>query len=594
LRRNGNRERYGHGLRISSALIGVIAAMALVPAAAHGQSAPTPNAPSGVEAQAVERAFPVAASHPKVVEMLQEHPGAQSQVLPGAPGKIRFAWGTPADGELVDVTVDKATNTVVEAWTGPQIVWPMARGYPGAFGRAVNSPWVWITLTVLFLAPFLRGRPRWLHVDLAALAAFGISVAFFNDANIDASVPIASALLLYLLARMLAIGYRCRQPLDERAEPPALALWVSPKWLAVVLVLLVLGRIGLNVSGSDVIDVGISSVVGAGQIAKGEKIYGNLPGLYPHGDERGDTYGDTHGDTYGPVVYEAYLPFERALPWKGQPTKAAAANVAAIVFDLLALLLLFLTGRRIRGPGLGIVLAYLWAAWPFSAYVLCCNANDGLVAALAAATLYVAARPGARGVIAALAGLAKLGALGLAPLLATHGAPSGHVGGRIARFTAAFAATALVVSLPIILRGESLHTIYDRTIVFQANRGSPFSVWGLHELTAPQHVWQAAAVVFALSAAFLPRRKDIVGLAAVAAAVLIAVELGLNYWFYLYLVWFFPFMVVAVFARYRVGDPAETVVEQDAGASTAMAVKRPPSAVPMVSAHVARAYRRVD
>ena len=70
----------------------------------------------------------------------------------------------------------------------------MARGYSGAFGRKVNSPWVWIPLSVLFLAPFcsLRRRPGMLQLDLLALVAFGVSVAYFNDANIDASVPIAT------------------------------------------------------------------------------------------------------------------------------------------------------------------------------------------------------------------------------------------------------------------------------------------------------------------------------------------------------------------------------------------------------------------
>ena len=37
----------------------------------------------------------------------------------------------------------------------------------------------------------------------------------------------------------------------------------------------------------------------------------------------------------------------------------------------------------------------------------------------------------------------------------------------------------------------------------------------------------------------MPRRRDLVGLAACAAAVLIAVELGVTYWFYLYIPWFF-------------------------------------------------------
>src|ERR671931_937755 len=86
----------------------------------------------------------------------------------------------------------------------------MARGYPGAFGRKINSPWVWIPLTLLFIVPFIDPRRplRIRHLDLAVLVGFGISVAFFNDANIDVSIPLAYPLLLYLLGRMLRIGLR--------------------------------------------------------------------------------------------------------------------------------------------------------------------------------------------------------------------------------------------------------------------------------------------------------------------------------------------------------------------------------------------------
>ena len=45
-----------------------------------------------------------------------------------------------------------------------------------------------------------------------------------------------------------------------------------------------------------------------------------------------------------------------------------------------------------------------------------------------------------------------------------------------------------------------------------------------------------------------------VGLAALAAAVVIALQLGVTHWFYLYIVWFLPFVLVALFARY--GEPA--------------------------------------
>jgi hypothetical protein len=498
-----------------------------------------------------QQALRLAAANKKVKEALKDYPTAKPEVFLKGPNDWQVSWFTPGTGdarkEVAQVKINDRSAKIVEAWNGPQVAWTMARGYPGAFGRKVNSPWVWIPLTVLFLAPFLRGRPRMLHLDLAALAAFGISVAFFNDANLDASVPISAVLLLYLLIRMLALGYRRvhRTPDVDGAEPTeTLRLWIPPVWLAVALIFLVGFRIGLNLNASNVIDVGYSGVIGADHLVDGTKIYGNFP------------KDNEHGDTYGPVNYEAYVPFEQALPWSGSWDDLPAAHGAAIAFDLLTLLFLFLAGRRIRGPGLGIVMAYAWAAWPFSLYVLNCNSNDALVAALAAAALYVAAQPAARGMVSALAGLAKFGSLGVVPLMATHGAPRGKLYKTLLSFSFAFLLTAVVVSLPILLRGESLSTFYDRTIAFQADRNAPFSMWGLHGWTVPEHLWQFASAFFAVVAAFLPRRRDVVGLAAVAAAVVIGLQLGLNYWFYLYLVWFFPFLAVAVFARYRVPDPA--------------------------------------
>jgi hypothetical protein len=370
-----------------------------------------------------------------------------------------------------------------------------------------------------------------------------VSVAFFNDANLDASVPIVFPLLAYLLGRMLWIALHRR-----RDEPPAdrgpLPLLVPTTWLAVAVIFLVGFRVGLDITNSNVIDVGYSGVIGADHLVDGTKLYGNFP------------KDDEHGDTYGPFLYESYVPFEQALPWSGRWDALPAAHAAAIAFDLLTLLLLFLAGRRIRGPGLGVVLAYAWAAWPFSLYTLMCNSNDALVAALAALALYVAARPAARGATAALAGLTKFGSLGLVPLMATHGATRATWRRTVAHFAFAFVSVAFIVSLPILLRHESLHTFWDRTVAFQASRDAPFTIWGLWDLDVPQRIWQVGAVLLMLGAAVIPRRRDVIGLAAMAAAVVIALQLGLTYWFYLYLVWFFPFLAVALFARYRIPDPA--------------------------------------
>lgn len=493
------------------------------------------------------KALAIAKRVGKVRDALREHPTAKPEVFLKGQTRWQVSWFTPGQGEdrreIAQVYISDATGVVTEAWTGPQVAWTMARGYPGAFGRKVNAPWVWIPLSLLFVAPFVNRRRPWrlLHLDLLVLVGFGASVAFFNDANLDASVPLVVPLMAYLLLRMAWIGLRRGD--GDVARPP-LHLNVPVAALAVALVFLVGFRIGLNVTNSNVIDVGYSGVIGADRLVDGTKLYDHFPS------------DNQRGDTYGAFAYEAYVPFEQALPWSGRWDDLPAAHAAAIAFDLLTLLLLFLVGRRIRGPGTGVVLAYAWAAWPFSLYALACNSNDALVAALSALTLLVASRPAARGAASALAGFSKLGSLGLVPLMATHGAVRGTWWRTVLRFAAAFAFVAVLVWLPILLRGESLSTIYDRTLGFQASRGAPFSIWGLHGWELAQHVWQVLAVGFAVLVAFVPRRRDIIGLAALAGAVLIALQLGLTYWFYLYLVWFFPFVAVALFARSPAPQPA--------------------------------------
>ena len=60
-------------------------------------------------------------------------------------------------------------------------------------------------------------------------------------------------------------------------------------------------------------------------------------------------------------------------------------------------------------------------------------------------------------------------------------------------------------------------------------------------------------MLLALLVAFVPRRRDIVTPRGAGAAVIIALQLGITHWFYLYIVWFFPLVLVALLGRY--GEP---------------------------------------
>ena len=105
--------------------------------------------------------------------------------------------------------------------------------------------------------------------------------------------------------------------------------------------------------------------------------------------------------------------------------------------------------------------------------------------------------------------------------------------------------------LPYIPADGGLQVLWDQTIGFQLDRESPFSVWGQNSGLEPL-LWlvKAAVVGLAVAVAFVPRRRDTLQVAALGAAVLIATQLIAVHWFYLYIVWFFPFLLVALFGEH--------------------------------------------
>jgi len=460
------------------------------------------------------------------------------------------------DKEVALVIVDPATGKVRESWTGYQVAWKMARGYSGAFGHKLNAPYVFLPLCAIFLLGLIDWRRRWrvANLDLLVLLGFGVSNFFFNRAEIGVSVPLQYVPLFYLFARALWIGLRGR---GEGIRPS----WPAA-WLLIAALFLIGLRIGLNMADSGAIDVGYAGVVGADRISHGEPIYGNFPKDV------------SQGDTYGPLNYVADVPFERIWPWAGTWNDLPAAHGAAVFFDLATFALLIFLARRIRpgpeGNELAATLAFGWAAYPYTAFALLSNSNDTLVAMLLVATLLVLARPAARGVITAMATLAKFAPAVLVPMLATY-RPAGPVAAGdppprpVAKassgavpsatppagvsFGIAFALTVGVLLLwPAIDPG--LHTFYERTIAYQAGRDSPFSIWGQAAWLEPVRIAILAAVAaMAVLFAFRPREKKLFQVAALGAALLIGVQLTMHHWFYLYIVWFYPLLLVAMVVR---------------------------------------------
>ncbi|MDX6581944.1 MAG: hypothetical protein QOI10_1128 [Solirubrobacterales bacterium] len=495
----------------------------------------SPNVPPpGFEVSAAE-AIEIAAATEVVRDELAESPGAKpTAYVRGDRWQVSYRDGA---AEVAQVIIDGADGSVEEAWRDFQIETRLARGYDGAVAQHVNSPWIWLPLCLLFVAPFFDPRRplRLLHLDLFVLLGLGISLFFFNRAEITASVALTYPVLGYFLIRMLVAGLWPR----ERAGPLLPA--VSVRWLVIGVAVLAATRIALNVIDSHVIDIGMAGVVGADRIGHGDPLY-----------EGGFSLGlDLKGDVYGPVNYLSYVPFEVVFPWDGVwDAGVAAAHAAAIAFDLACVGGLIALGRRLRegdeGRALGWALAFAWVACPWTLYTMNANANDALIAALGIGSLVALRSAPARGVFVALAAAAKFGPAVLAPLFATAGSERRWRGALW--FSLAFLAVAAAVTIPFIPDG-GLREMYDRTLGYQATRSSPFSVWGqVPSLDFLQSVARVLAVALAIGVAFYPRVKSPLQVAALAAAVTIAVQLTASHWFYFYVVWFLPFALVASFA----------------------------------------------
>jgi hypothetical protein len=284
--------------------------------------------------------------------------------------------------------------------------------------------------------------------------------------------------------------------------------------------------------------VGFASVIGADRILQGLELY---------------VFNDMHGDTYGPINYIAYIPFELAFPFMGAWDGVPAAHAAAIFFDLMTMVGLFLLGRRIRegseGSGMGLALAFAWAAYPFSTYTLQSNTNDGLIAMLLVFTLLVLRSAPARGAMLGLAAAAKFAPIVLAPVLAAGS------GDRRPRSLLAFGGALVGViafSAFAYLPEGGLRELYDTTVGFQLGRESPFSLWGLHPSLEPLRLaLMGLAAVLAAALFFVPHERDLRQVAALTGAVLVATQLSATHWFYFYIVWFAPFALVAMLGAHE-------------------------------------------
>jgi hypothetical protein len=478
----------------------------------------------------------------------REHPlSVQPYVWLGQSWLVNFSY----QGKAVAQVVVSRAGRVTGVWTGPLILALYGRG---DFATQFGAWWVLLPCSLLFLLPFLDPRRPWrmLHLDALVLTSFLVSYLLFDHAKFVAGVWLAYPPMLYLLARMLWIGglrVRRRREAGPQAssarESRGLSPLLSVRVLAGGLLALVVARVALSLVTHVVVDVGYASVIGAHRIAAGHSLY-----YY--------AAGGAHGDTYGPIAYLAYLPFELLFPWHGSWDYLPAAHAASIVFDLVTVIGLVLLGRRLRGGReglrLGLALGWAWAACPFTLLALMMHTNDGLVAMLSVLGLLAFRSPAARGALLGLAAAAKFAP---AALLGLFASPRDRGIRGTLLCLGAFAAVA-VTAIGLYLPSGGLSEFYHRTIGFQLTRSDVFSPWGLHPSLDPvKTAIEVAALALCAVVAFFPRRRTLAQVCALAGAVTIAVQLPAEHWFYYYIVWFIPFVLVALLTRDEDGGVAD-------------------------------------
>jgi hypothetical protein len=302
---------------------------------------------------------------------------------------------------------------------------------------------------------------------------------------------------------------------------------------------LVVAVVGLT--SYQVIDVGYAVTEGATLITHGVLPYGHIPDV-------------VHGDTYPIGSYLFYLPFVLFWPVHSTWDDATLTLFVAVAAALLAAGgLWWLSGKASQAWDSSRARATIaWLTFPPLLVTVTTGTTDVVLAALLVGTLMLWRRSVSGA--AALSGAAwfKLVPVALLPLML---APLR--GRALVRAAGAIAATsAMALAVLAVLGGPGAPERMWSAIGFQLTRGPQHSLWAMIGAVQIQQLVQAATVALMVGAVVRIRRDPTLAgdrgrIAAVAAAILLGLQISANYWNYAYLVWVFPFLALSLLAEDR-------------------------------------------
>jgi Glycosyltransferase family 87 len=416
-----------------------------------------------------------------------------------------------------------------------------------------------------FLFVLMAGVSPWRRVrnlDVAAAMSLLGSMLLFQYRYVDASMVVAAAGLGYLALRCARCGLGTRS--ESSPSTPLLTAvtrgWdpaIRVRWMRVSLVVLALVILMVGPGSPSAVDVLYAAMEGATRLIHGLLPYGHMPS------------GIVHGDTYPILSYVLYTPLTALAPvnsmWDSIELGLAVAALAALagawtVFRANA------GPRRAGGQArsigqeeAGLRAALAWLTFPPLLAVISTGTTDVVLAAMLGGAVLLWRRPTACAAMLAVAGWFKLAPFALVPVCV---AP---LRGR--RLLAALAAVGAVsvplLALLVILGGPGGPMAMVHAVAYQFSRGSGQSIWGALGIPGLQPLGQAC--VLGLMAAIVVKLRrdpevalDRARMAALAAAILICLQLAADYWAFLYLVWIVPVLCMSLLA-----DPGAGVADTE-------------------------------
>ncbi|MGN6188351.1 MAG: hypothetical protein ACTHOE_05595 [Conexibacter sp.] len=522
------------------------------------------------------------------------HPLPRSTALAAVRADARRA-GALAHGERwtrAQVGAVDRTTTRVTFFDGPRLVAEVAvsargrvvrfadvRGRQAPYGALIAHRPLLIAVGALafLLATAVVPLRRVRNLDVAALLALIAPVVLLDDRLVTASTLAAVPPLLWLTGRCAWAALRTSPAAPAPAHPLFDAM--TPAWderQRLRMLRLAVGVAGactamIALSAPTTVDVGQALMEGATLLVHGTLPYGHMPG---------DVF---HGDVYPLLSYAVYAPLALVMPvhdaWD-------VANGALIVAALSAILGAWLIARLAEAPAAGLRAALAWLTLPPLLVTVSTGTSDVLLGVLLLAALVLARRPLASTAAVLVAGWFKVVPFALLPIWLAR------LRGRrlLAAIGLIAASAALTAAALVALGGTGAPRAMLHAVAYQVQRRTLHSPWTALGLEWLQPLGQAAVLALIAGATVRVRRDpslaaDPVRLAALAGAVLLALQLSGNYWTYLYLAWVVPCVVVGLLAdgpvtvRVPAAIPALNPVRRNADRRT----EAVPTATPLPS-----------